>query len=184
MGSEVQRAVSHLLHLKKLRRLGLVLGALLASLAAAQSAPAPSPLKVTLTQDLIRSVTQEGKLVEERVSAPSAVLPGAVLLEEVSVQNTSARALSSVRISVPVPKGTRYGGAVTPSAEQWDTQFTALCGGKALAFAKAPLSCTEVVSGKSVTRDISPSEYTQVRWLLRSIGPGEKLKLSFRVVVN
>ncbi|AWN22979.1 hypothetical protein DKM44_06840 [Deinococcus irradiatisoli] len=165
-----------------LKRAGLCLGLLLAGLAAAQGSP--SPLNVTLTQDLIRSVTQNGKLVEERVAAPSAVLPGAVLLEEVTVQNVSAKALSGVKISVPVPKGARYSGAVTPSGDQWETQFSALCGGKALEFAKAPLSCTELVNGKNVTRDIKPNEYTQVRWLISSVAPGEKLKLSFRVVVN
>ena len=154
-------------------------------LAAAQSAPAPaSPLKVTLDQDLIRNVSKDGKMVEERVNAPSSVLPGATLIEEVTLRNTSARALANVAISVPISKSTRYLGSVTASNERWTTQFAALCGGKTLAFAAAPLTCTELVGGKTVTREIRPSEYTQVRWVIGSLAAGETLKLSFRVRVN
>ncbi len=164
-------------------RIGLGLAACWLGLAAAQSAPA-SPLRVTLDQDLIRTVAKDGKTVEERVNAPSSVLPGATLLEEITVHNTSARALANVAISVPVSKSTRYLGAVTPSTERWTTQFAALCGGKMLAFAAAPLTCSELVGGKTLSREIRPSEYTQVRWVIGSLAAGETLKLSFRVRVN
>ncbi|AZI41542.1 hypothetical protein EHF33_01210 [Deinococcus psychrotolerans] len=149
--------------------------------AAAQSA---SPVKLTLDQDLIRTVQKDGKAAEERVSAPSSVLPGAVLIEEVTAQNVSGKVLNKIRVGVPIPQGTQFLGSVTPSNDRWTTQFTAACAGKALAYAEAPLKCTETVEGKSVTREIKSSEYTNVRWLLDTLKPDETLKLSFRVKVN
>ncbi|WP_293914370.1 hypothetical protein [Deinococcus sp.] len=157
----------------------------LSGAAIAQQAPAKaqSP-KLTLDQDLIRSVQKDGKTVEERVPAPSAVLPGSVLIEEVTAQNQEKKVLNTVRISVPVPRNTQYLGSATPSGERWKTQFTALCSGKALPYAEAPLNCTETVDGKSVTRDVLPSEYVGVRWVLANMKSDETLKLSFRVKVN
>lgn len=141
-------------------------------------------VKLTLDQDLIRTVQKDGKATEERVPAPSAVLPGAVLIEEVTAQNVAKKPLSTVRIGVPVPKGTQYLGSATPSSERWKTQFTALCSGKPLPYTEAPLNCTETVDGKSVTREVKPSEYVGVRWVLPGMKSDETLKLSFRVKVN
>lgn len=149
--------------------------------AAAQSAP---PVKFSLDQDLIRTVQKDGKTTEERVNAPSSVLPGAVLIEEVTAQNVSGKALSKLKIGLPIPQGTQFLGSATPSSERWTTQFTAVCAGKALDYAEAPLKCTETVDGKSVTREVKSSEYTNVRWLLTALKPDETLKLSFRVKVN
>ena len=166
------------------RQLFLLVGLSTAALGAAQAQVSAQTVKLTLDQDLIRTVQKDGKASEERVAAPSAVLPGAVLIEEVTAQNTAKKATGTVRIGVPVPKGTQYLGSVTPSGERWRTQFTALCGGKALEYAEAPLNCTETVGGKSLTREVKPSEYTTVRWVLPSMKADETLKLSFRVKVN
>ena len=150
-------------------------------LAAAQGNLSQS-LKLTLTQDLIRSTVRDGKTVEERIPSPSGILPGAVLLEEVTAQNVSGKALGSFHLDIPLPPGTQFLGAATPSGPRWHTQFTASCGGKPLAYAEAPLSCTETVNGKSVTRQVKPSEYSNtVRWVLSDMKVGETLKFGFRV---
>ena len=166
------------------RQLFLLAGLGAAGLGIVSAQTPAQTVKLTLDQDLIRTVQKDGKTVEERVSAPSAVLPGAVLIEEVTAQNVAKKPLSTVRIGVPVPKGTQYLGSATPSGERWKTQFTALCSGKALDYAEAPLKCTETVDGKSVTREVLASEYIGVRWVLANMKSDETLKLSFRVKVN
>ena len=163
---------------------GWLAGLSVLGLAAAQGNLSQN-LKLTLTQDLIRSVTQNGKTVEERISSPSGILPGAVLQEEVTAQNIAGRALGSFNLDVPLPPGTQFLGAATPSGARWRTQFTAPCGGKPLAYAEAPLSCTELVNGKSVTRQVKPSEYSNtVRWVVSEMKVGETLKFGFRVRVK
>ena len=166
-----------------MRRVALLLAGLL-GLAAAQTSPpkdASGQVKLTLTQSLINVTQSGGKSVEERVASPSGVLPGATLEEEVSAQNVAGKALAGVTITLPLPPRTRYLGRVTSSGPRWRTQFTALCAGKALAYAETPLSCTETVNGQAVTRSVAPSEYTAVRWVLGEMQTGETLKFGFRV---
>ncbi len=167
-----------------MKRQLFLLAGLSAALWSMATAQGNAAVKLTLDQDLIRTVQKDGKAAEERVNAPSSVLPGAVLIEEVTAQNVSGKLLTKLRLGIPVPQGTQFAGSVTPTNERWTTQFTALCAGKALDYAEAPLKCTETVDGKSVTRDIKPSEYTNVRWLLGTLKADETLKLSFRVKVN
>lgn len=167
-----------------MKRQLFLLAGLSAALWGMATAQGSATVKLTLDQDLIRTVQKDGKASEERVTAPSSVLPGATLIEEVTARNISGKLLTKLRLGIPVPQGTQFAGSATPTNGRWTTQFTALCAGKALDYAEAPLKCTETVDGKPVTRDIKPPEYTNVRWLLGTLKVDETLKLSFRVKVN
>jgi hypothetical protein len=148
------------------------------------SKPAPAPVKVTLTQDQIRTSTSGGKSVETVIPSPKTVLPGDVLREEITVQNLVAKPVKNPVVSVPVPKGTVYLGSATPSSERWNTQFS-IDSGKT--YTASPLKTVTVTeNGKSVTKQIPApiTEYTNVRWTIAQLAPSESLKLSFRVKIN
>ncbi|MGY2893301.1 hypothetical protein [Deinococcus sp. UYEF24] len=155
--------------------------ALVATMATAQTA-APA-VKVTLTQDQIKTATVDGKAVDTVIPSPKTVLPGDVLREEVTVVNVSGKPVKSPIISVPVPKGTVYAGSATPGNDRWNTLYS--IDGKG--YSATPMKTVSVTeNGKSVTKQVaaSASEYTNVRWLIGQLGADETLKLSFRVRVN
>ena len=163
--------------------------ALAGTMAAAQqtttatpAAPAPA-VKVTLSQDQIKTATVDGKAVDTVVASPKTVLPGDILREEVTVVNVSGKLVRSPVISVPVPKGTVYAGSATPGNDRWNTLYS--IDGKS--YAATPMKTVTVTeNGKSVTKQVAaaPTEYTNVRWLINQLGADETLKLSFRVRVN
>ncbi|WP_407569367.1 hypothetical protein [Deinococcus altitudinis] len=156
--------------------------ALVATMATAQQTAAPA-VKVTLTQDQIKTATVDGKAVDTVIASPKTVLPGDVLREEVTVVNVSGKPVKSPIISVPVPKGTVYAGSATPGNDRWNTLYS--IDGKA--YSATPMKTVTVTeNGKSVTKQVAApaSEYTNVRWLIGQLGADETLKLSFRVRVN
>lgn len=143
-----------------------------------------SPLKLVLSQALVQTVTENGKSTEKLVPGPTSVLPGAVLEEALTATNTLGKLVSKVTVNLPVPAGTVYlntlksGGAV-------QTLFSI---DKGKTFAAAPLKKTVNVTenGKTLQKEVevSPAEYTNVRWVLGELAAGDSLKLGFRVRVN
>lgn len=164
-----------------MKQLTTILALMTTMAAAQQTAPA---VKVTLTQDQIKTATVDGKAVETVIASPKTVLPGDVLREEVTVVNVSGKVVRSPIISVPVPKGTVYAGSATPGNDRWNTLYS-IDSGKS--YAASPMKTVTVTeNGKSVSKQVAaaPTEYTNVRWLISQLGADETLKLSFRVRVN
>ncbi len=164
-------------------------GTLLGTTAAAQQSAATvktaPAVKVTLTQDQIKTTTVDGKATESVIASPKTVLPGDVLREEVTVANVVGKAVKSPVISVPVPKGTVYvASSATPSGDRWNTQYSVDSGKSYSATPMKTVTVTE--NGKSVTKQVAApaSEYTNVRWMITQLNADESLKLSFRVRVN
>ena len=160
---------------------GWLAGLSVLGLAAAQGNLSQN-LKLTLTQDLIRR--RDAKRQKRWRSAflrRQASCRERCCKKEVTAQNISGKALGSFNLDVPLPPGTQFLGAATPSGARWRTQFTTLCAGKALAYAETPLRCVETINGQAVTRSVAPSEYTAVRWVLGEMQAGETLKFGFRV---
>lgn len=159
-----------------------VLAALLLGGAVAQGA---APLRLTLSQDLVTVVTENGKAAEKLIPAPGSVRPGDTLTQQLSVSNVSKKVWKNAVLGVPVPQGAVYLGGATPSSARWTTQFS-FDGGKT--FAAAPLKKLVAVTenGVAVRREVvvPPSEYTNVRWVVGAIQPDETLKLGFRVKVK
>ncbi|GGR37244.1 hypothetical protein [Deinococcus ruber] len=163
--------------------LGSSAGALQASQPTQPSARTPL-VKVTLTQDQLKTTTVNGKAVDTVIPSPKSVLPNDVLREEVTVVNVSGKLVKNPTISVPVPKGTTFAGSATGSTDRWNTQYS-VDNGKTYA-ASPQKSVTTTENGKSVTKQVAalPSEYTNVRWAIGTLLVDETLKLSFLVKVN
>ena len=155
--------------------------ALLLGTALAQGA---SPLKLMLSQALVQTTTQDGKTVEKLAPDPKSVLPGAVLEQAVTATNTLGKIMANVTVNLPVPAGTVYLNTLKAGGNV-KTLFS-IDQGKT--FAAAPLKKTVTVTenGKAVQKEVevSPAEYTNVRWVLGELAAGDSLKLGFRVKVN
>ncbi len=157
---------------------------LMALLTGTALAQGDSPLKLTLSQALVQTLTENGKSVEKLLPEPRSVLPGGVLEQAVSATNTLDRALGNVIVNLPVPAGTTYLSAVAANGEV-KTLYSA---DKGKTFAAAPLmkmvSVTE--NGKAVQKEVEvkPAEYTNVRWVVAQLAAQNTLKLGFRVKVN
>ncbi|EYB66992.1 hypothetical protein DEIPH_ctg055orf0024 [Deinococcus phoenicis] len=148
----------------------------------AQGAP---PLMVSLTQAVVRTVTENGKVTEQRLPLPGSVRPGDVLVQAVTARNTSGHALVNVALKLPVPASTVY-LAPDGALPQGVRPEYSIDGGKT--FAPAPLKRTVTVTenGRSVTREVEvrPNEYQAVRWTIATLPAGAEQKLGFRVQVR
>jgi hypothetical protein len=153
---------------------------MLTGLALAQST---SPLKLSLSQALVEMTTTDGKAVEQLRPQPAGVVPGAVLQQTVTATNTLDRSIGNVAVNLPVPTGTRYLTALPGSPVKPVFSFD-----QGKTYGAAPLfrSVNVTENGKAVRRqvEVSPSEYTNVRWTVPQLAAGESLKLGFRVRVN
>lgn len=159
-----------------------VLCALLVGGALAQ---ASAPLRLTLSQDLVTTVTENGRSVEKLTPAPRTVQPGDTLTQSLSASNVGKAALKGAALNLPVPRGTTYAGGATPASARWVTQFS-FDGGRTYAAAPLKKTISVVENGVAVRREVvvPPSEYTNVRWIVGDIKPDETLKLGFRVKVK
>ncbi|MEF2278993.1 hypothetical protein V3W47_11855 [Deinococcus sp. YIM 134068] len=169
-----------------MRRLALPF--VFASLLPAQAAPpapsSPPRVEFTVSQDLVRRVTQGDRVAEQFVQGVKLVVPGDLLREEVGVRNVSGGVLRDVSVGMPVPRGTFFGGGATATTGRWRVEYSADDGRTYSATPKRRVTVSE--NGLSVTREVAApvSEYTHVRWVLSELRAEETLKFSYRVRVK
>lgn len=161
----------------------VLLPVLLAGAALAQDSA--SPLRLTLTQALVQTVTVNGQPTERRNPAPPEVAPGDVLAQTLSARNVSTRALAGVALRLPVPANTVYLAPDGALPEGVRVEYS-IDGGRT--FAPAPLTrrVTVTEGGRTVTREVPvlPNEYQAVRWTVQSLPAGTEARLGFRVRVR
>lgn len=158
---------------------------LLLALAGVSLAQGASPLSLSLTQSLIRTVTVSGKSTEQRAPSSASVRPGDVLAQTLTARNASARTLAGVALRLPVPQGTVYLAPDGPAPAGVRTEYS-IDGGQS--FAPAPLKkkVTVTENGRAVTKEVevNPNEYQAVRWTVGTLAAGAEQKLGFRVQVK
>ncbi|UBV42393.1 hypothetical protein LAJ19_12290 [Deinococcus taeanensis] len=157
---------------------------LLLTLATAAAQPAAQNVTFVLSQDLVKRTVVNGRTTESITPGPKTVLPGDTLREQVTLRNVSGRALTTLNVTVPVPKGTEFSVLTTPATDRWTVQYST-DGGKTFS-AQPQRTVTVTENGRSVTRQVPAptTTYTHVRWTVRSMTPDETLKFSFRVTVR
>ncbi|ADV66605.1 hypothetical protein [Deinococcus maricopensis] len=149
-------------------------------LTGATLAQTAQPITLTLTRDLVRTVTQNGKSTEQITANVKSVLPGDTFIENLTVRNTTTKA-RNLTVRLPVPKAAQYIGNATPSSNRWQVQFSA-DGGKT--FAAAPLKQTIIDNGIKKEVVVPINKYTDARWIITGLKPDESLKFNFRAQVK
>ncbi|PNY80897.1 hypothetical protein [Deinococcus koreensis] len=156
----------------------------LASSVLAQTAAVKQNVKYTAVQKLVKVSAVNGQSAEELVESPLTVVPGDVLSEEVTVQNVGAATLPQVVVSMPVPEGTVFTGAITPKLERVGLSYST-DGGRT--YSTAPQRISSVTeNGKAAVKKAAAAltDVTNVRWTISSLKAGETLKLTYRVRVS
>ncbi|GGB78741.1 MULTISPECIES: hypothetical protein [Deinococcus] len=145
-----------------------------------------SPITLALVQELVRTVTVNGKTSEALTPAPKSVVPGDLVRQQLTATNTSDRPINRVVLKLPVPEHATY-IAVERSDVPGEvrTEFSA-DGGKT--FGLAPLKKTVLITenGQSVHKEVTvpPSDYTTVRWTLNQLPARAQATVGFRMRVD
>ncbi len=109
----------------------------------------------------------DGK-VERKTMPASMVVPGTEVQYIVRYKNASAETAGQIAITNPIPKELEYVSASDAEVSVDD--------GKSY----GQLAALQVVGADGKPRPATPSDVTHVRWLLKSLKPGDEGKVSFR----
>lgn len=107
---------------------------------------------------------------------------GDILHYTLTYTNKSTEAATNVVIDNPVPKGAAY-VANSATGSQADITFSN-DGGKKYA---PPVKLTyeqKLPSGQMEKRIATPSDYTNIRWTIKSIAPGASGSVGFKVIIK
>lgn len=151
---------------------------------ATTSPASASPIKLSGATYSVTQVTENGKTTE-RLSdvAGKGALPGSLLQMTQKVQNVSARSVNGLRLNMRVDPATTYQSA-TCDAAKTNTLFS-IDSGKTFS-ANPTKTVTVTENGKATQRTVpaSPSDYTNVRWELPSLGASQTVNCNLRVRVK
>jgi uncharacterized repeat protein (TIGR01451 family) len=126
----------------------------------------------TLSQN--RIVQVDGK---EVLQSADAVKPGDLIEYQLKYANKGATSVSNMMVTLPIPKGLVYVGAMAPSAK-----FASLDGVK---FESIPIKRTvRTADGKEVVQDVPLNEYRALRWDAGQLEAGKVSLFSARARVE
>jgi len=146
-------------------------------IALAQTATKP---QLSLQSFLVITETKDGRSTE-RFEAANSAKPGQTLEYRVIAQNDTAAAVSKLVMDLPIPRSTQYiDGSATLNAAV--AVFTVSADGKRL-FAVPPLKRNVVKDGKTTVETIPATEYTNLRWTVKS-ALEVKTRLEFKARVK
>jgi uncharacterized repeat protein (TIGR01451 family) len=161
------------------RQIVSILVTLAALLVLPLTALAEPKVAISIKAEKEITVKEKGKTVKKRVPTKG-VTPGEEIIYTLSYQNSGNEPATNVALSDPIPAGTVYiNGSAT---EKGELTFSI---DKGKSFKKPTLLTYEVTTaGKAEKRTASPDDYTDIRWILSTLAPGEKGSVSFRVKVR
>lgn len=158
-----------------------LIAALILMLVLPLQAFAAADIKINLVAEKEVTVKEGNRDVKKRVPAQS-IEPGEEIIYTIRYRNAGDLEATNVDVKNPVPDNTVYvGGSATGKGA--DISFSA-DGGKS--FGKASSVTYQVTegSGKQVTRKASPENYTNIRWVIKRVDPGQSGELGYRVRVK
>ena len=148
-------------------------------IAAAALAAARVEIAITQAKEVVE--TKAGQR-ESRFVATKEVSSGDVVEYTLAYRNAGDQPARDALIDDPIPKGTSY-LAASAAGDNAEVTFST-DGGKTFAPAVKLSYEIRLPSGQTEMRIATPSDYTHIRWTVRSIAPGTSGKVSFRVRVN
>jgi uncharacterized repeat protein (TIGR01451 family) len=141
--------------------------------AAAQAAPAASPITLKGDVKLEKTVTENGASSIQLLD-PKVVVPGDHLLFTTRYQNEGAQAVTNFVVTNPLPSAV----VLTPEAAA-GTEVS-VDGGKTWGM----LSTLKVSGGKDGVRAAVAGDVTHVRWTIAQIAPGTTGQVEYHAIVR
>lgn len=156
-----------------------VLGLLLLPLLGT-AAHAKPELQMNMVAEKEVTVVEAGKKIVKRVSAQVSA-PGDVLIYTLNYKNVGDEKATAVNVDNPLPAGMKY---LADSASGANTQISfSVDNGKT--FAKPEqLMVEKVKAGKKEKARADVLDYTNIRWVIGEVLPGQAGQLGFRTVVE
>ena len=139
---------------------------------------AGGPLQLDMTGKLVaEEATDDGQPKEKLVDLPEKVLPGNVIEYTIAAQNLKDGILKEVDIIGKIPEGTGY---LDESASE--IPLFSIDDGKT--YMPAPVTYTVIEDGREVEKIATPDMYTQIKWIVKILQPGETPTFTYRVAVK
>jgi uncharacterized repeat protein (TIGR01451 family) len=140
------------------------------------TAYAKPELQMKMVAEKEVTVTEGGKKVVKRVPAQSST-PGEVLIYTLSYKNVGDEKATAVNVDNPLPNGTHY---LANSASGADAQINfSVDGGKT--YGKPDQLAVHKAGKKAKAEAV---DYTNIRWVLGEIKPGQSGQLGFHAKVQ
>jgi uncharacterized repeat protein (TIGR01451 family) len=149
--------------------------------ASATDAWAAAKLELTVVQ-LKEVIEKKDGAQTVRLVPATGAQPGDVVQYVITYANRGDSVARDAVIDDPIPKGTTY-LAATAAGEGAEIVFSS-DGGRSYAPAVKLTYEVKLPNGAVEKRLATPSDYTHVRWTLKSVPPGAAGTVSFKVKVN
>lgn len=146
---------------------------LAASMASAAIAQAGAPLELHNDVKVDKIIVTEGQ-PKHVLSDPDVVVPGDRLVFRTAYSNSGAQEVTDFVVTNPLPGGVTLDPSATLTAQ------VSVDGGQAWG-QLASLTVTDAAGSK---RPAQASDVTHVRWVLKSVKPGEKGVVTFNAIVR
>ena len=156
------------------------LGCLLFAMLAPGAAMAKPDIQLEMKAEKEIVIVEDGETVTKQVVANS-IEQGDIIIYTLFYKNSGDEEALNVVINNPVPKNTTYLPG-TATGEGADISFS-IDEGKS--YKKPTLLTYEInTAGGSERRKATPDLYTHIRWVVKTISPGESGTVGFRVRVK
>jgi uncharacterized repeat protein (TIGR01451 family) len=144
-------------------------------------AMAAADIRLNITAEKEVAVTEGDRVIKKRVAAQT-IEPGEEIVYTIRYTNRGDLEATNVDVKNPVPSNTVYvGGSATGKGA--DITFSA-DGGKNFGKASSVTYQVTEANGKQSTRKASPENYTNIRWIIKRVDPGQSGELGYRVRVK
>jgi uncharacterized repeat protein (TIGR01451 family) len=139
---------------------------------AAQQAPSPVSLKGDVMA--VKVITAPDGSTRTELVEPGTIVPGDRLVFGTDYANTGAEPVTNFTVTNPLPAAVR----LAPDADPALT--VSVDGGKTW----GTLAALKVANADGTTRAATHADVTHVRWVLASIAPGAKGRLTYPAIIR
>lgn len=158
------------------------LAVLLAFITTTAAVAADSPVKILLSaQKEVVTKDKNGKITVTYDKADKAG-SGDVIVYTVVCENTGKEIIKQIELTDPIQAGavTYIDGSATDGGKKVSLISFSIDKGKTYAMPSKLIYKTTDTKGNVIEKQATPDMYTNVKWLVDSLSPGEKVSVSFR----
>lgn len=133
-----------------------------------------SPISLVGDVKAVKTITEADGTTRTELVAPAAIVPGDRLVFGTDYANNGAEAVTGFTVTNPLPAAVRLAPDADPALE------VSVDGGKSW----GRLADLTVPQPDGTTRPATHGDVTHVRWVIASIAPGEKGRLTYPAIIR
>lgn len=133
-----------------------------------------SPINLTGDVKAVKIITEADGSARTELVEPTAIIPGDRLIFGTDYANNGSAAVTNFNVTNPLPAAVRLAPDADPALE------VSVDGGKTWGV----LAALTVPSPEAAARPATHADVTHVRWVLASIAPGAKGRLTYPAIIR